>query len=79
MVEPHPVKKGKKYLIEVEIVKDIDDFHRSTIMKSIYGADREQGINGEFKVNVLYLRNRDEMLEDLKNEIIEKIDQLKNR
>jgi len=74
MIEHKPQPKGKKFLIEVELVKEMD-IYDTFIMKSLYGKDREEGINGEFKVNVLYNQTMSEVREKIKEQAIKVIDE----
>jgi hypothetical protein len=64
MAQTFFVKKGDKFLIEIEMVKDMDLMADSEIMKSMYSKKGEEGISGEFKINTLHFVQSSEELED---------------
>lgn len=63
MAQTFLVKKGDKFLIEIEMVKDMDLMADSEIMKSMYSLKGEEGIAGEFKINTLHFVQTSEELD----------------
>lgn len=80
MIEPHVTKKGTKFLVEIEMLKDMDlVYDRSIIMRSLYEEKfREEGINGEFKINTLHFQGIDGVKEDIRKKLIDGINDILN-